>query len=219
MRRYVALLLLALFAAESLAAEKEETKWNLVKDKQGIKVYTRKVKGIDFKAFRGVTTVETSLASLVALVTDVKAAPTWLANCTRCELLQQINARETLTCAFSKSPAWPVKHRDMVTHNVWVRDDDTSMITLRQTAKPDHIPAKKNVVRIKRLECLWQFTPKPDGIVEIVYQSVSDPGGSIPQWLVNSSVVSQPYQTLQKIRKVIKQDKYQQATLDAFDRG
>ena len=219
MRKCVVLLLLALFAGESASAEKEKTPWELVRNKKGIKVYTRKVEGIDFKEFKGVTVVETSLASLVALITDVEATPTWMANCSRCELLKQINGRETITYSFSKSPAWPVSHRDTITHNTLAMDKETSGVTLRQTGKPEYIAPKKKVVRVTKIECLWQFTPLPDGMVQVTYQSVSDPGGGIPQWLVNSSLVSQPYQTLLKMRKVVSQEKYQKATMTALGLG
>ncbi len=222
MRKYIVLvsvLLLAVCGANAQAASKKEGKWKLVRDKKGIQVYTRSVKGSDFKAFKGVTQVKTSLASLVALVTDVEAAPQWLANCTSSQVLEQISPRETITYSFSKSPAWPVKNRDVVTLNVLSMDEATSVVTLKQTGKPDHIPEKKKVVRVKQIECVWQFTPQKDGVVEITYQSLSNPGGSIPDWLVNSSIVTQPYQTLQKMRKTVMKEEYQKATLASLGKG
>jgi ribosome-associated toxin RatA of RatAB toxin-antitoxin module len=218
-RVLVSVLLLAMCGSNACAAAKKEGTWKLVRDKQGIQVYTRTVKGSDFKAFKGVTVVKTSLASLVALVTDVEAAPQWLANCTTSKVLERINARETISYSFSKSPTWPVKNRDVVTHNVLSMDETTSVVTLKQTGKPDHIPEKKKVVRVKKIQCVWQFTPKKDGAVEVTYESLSDPGGGIPDWLVNSSIVSQPYQTLQKMRKAVMKEKYQKATLTPLGKG
>jgi len=50
--------------------------------------------------------------------------------------------------------------------------------------------------------------------VEVVYQVLSDPSGALPAWLVNSSVISQPYKTLLKMKKVVMLDKYQNARLE-----
>ena len=71
----IASILLVVCCLGSFAADKEEVKWELAKDKQGVKVYTRKVDGIDFKECKGVITIKTSLTSLVALVSDANAAP------------------------------------------------------------------------------------------------------------------------------------------------
>ena len=198
---------------ESFAADKKEAKWDLVKDKKGVKVYLRKVEGTDFKEFKGVIAIKASLASLVALVRDVEVTSEWVENCSRSEVLERINAYETYTYSLSKAP-WPVKNRDAIVHNVISLDKATRVVTIRQTAKPDYIPEKKNIVRVQRIEGFWQFTPQEDGSVEIVYQVLSDPGGEIPVWLVNSSLVSQPYRTLLKMQKVVEREKYQNTTLD-----
>ena len=95
------------------------------------------------------------------------------------------------------------------------QDKDTRVVTIKQTAKPDYIPEKKNIVRVQRIEGFWQFTPQEDGSVEIVYQVLSDPGGEIPVWLVNASLVSQPYQTLLKMQEVVKREKYQNVTMES----
>ncbi len=209
----IAIILLALGCSGSFAAEKKEPKWVLAKDKQGVKVYTRKVKGIDLKEFRGVMTIKTSLTSLVALVSDAEAAPHWLANCSKSEVLKQVNPRESYVYSLSKAP-WPVMDRDSIIHTLISQDPTTLVVTIKQTGKPDYIKAKKKIARVKRIQGVWQFTPKKNGEVEIVYQALSDPGGAIPAWLINASLVSQPYDTLLKIPGVIKKAKYQKAKLE-----
>ena len=208
----ISVLLLTACCSESFAADEKETEWVLAKNNKGVKVYTRKVEGIDFKEFKGIITIKTSLASLVALVGDVEAAPDWLANCSKSRLLKRINSTETYTYSLSKAP-WPVKDRDAIVHNVVSQDKRSLAVTIKQTGKPDYIKAKKNITRVKRIEGFWKFTPQKDGDVEVVYQVLSDPGGDIPAWLVNASLVSQPYETLLKMQKVIKREKYQKAKL------
>jgi ribosome-associated toxin RatA of RatAB toxin-antitoxin module len=208
----LSVLLLAVCCVESFAANTKEAKWTLAKNKKGVKVYLRKVQGSDFKEFKGVITLKVSLASLVALVKDFEASPDWVANCSKCEVLERTSANETFSYSVSKAP-WPVKNRDAIVHTVISQDKDTRAVTIKQTGKPDYIPKKKNVIRVKRIDGFWQFTPQKSGEVEIVYQVVSDPGGGIPKWLVNSSLVSQPYRTLLKMKKVVEREKYQNVTL------
>lgn len=209
----ISILLLTACCLDSLAADKKEAKWDLAKDKKGVKVYLRKVKGIDFKEFKGVITLKASLVSLVALVADAEASPGWVANCSKSEVLKQINKNEAYVYSLSKAP-WPVQDRDAIVHHVISQDKDTRVVTVKQTGKPDYIKKKKHIARVKRIEGFWQFTPQENGRVEIVYQVLSDPGGDLPAWLVNSSLVSQPYQTLLKMQKVVKREKYQNASLE-----
>jgi ribosome-associated toxin RatA of RatAB toxin-antitoxin module len=201
----ISILLLAVCCSESFSADLKETEWMLAKDHKGVKVYTRKVEGIDFKEFKGTITIKTSLPSLIALVRDVEASSDWVENCSKSEVLKRINTNETYTYSRSKV-LWPVKARDAIVHNVISVDKDTLVVTIKQTSKPDYIKEKKNVIRVKRLEGFWQFTPQQDGNVEVAYQILSDPRGSIPRWLVNSSLVSQPYKTLLKMQKVVKRE-------------
>jgi ribosome-associated toxin RatA of RatAB toxin-antitoxin module len=209
----ISILLLAAGCSGSFSADPKETEWMLAKDRQGVKVYTRNVEGIDFKEFKGIITIKTSLPSLVALVRDVEATSDWVENCSRSKVLKRINTNETYTYSLSKT-LWPVKARDAIVHNVISLDKDSLVVTIKQSSKPDYIKEKKNIIRVKRIEGFWQFTPQEDGNVEIVYQVLSDPGGAIPKWLVNSSLVSQPYATLRKMRKVVKRDKYQKAKME-----
>lgn len=206
-------LVLAVCCSGLFAAGEKEAKWILAKDEKNIKVYTRKVEGTSFKEFKGVVTIKASLTSLVALVSDAVAAPDWVANCSETKVLEQISTQESYTYSLSKAP-WPVADRDSIVHNVISQDKDTLVVTIKQTGKPDRIKEKKNITRVKRIEGVWQFTPKKDGNIEIVYQNLSDPGGAIPVWLVNASLVSQPYKTLLKLQKVVKRGKYQNATLE-----
>ena len=49
--------------------------WEKAKEKNGITIYTRKIEGSDFKEFKAVMCVKTSLAGLVALFEDIESHP------------------------------------------------------------------------------------------------------------------------------------------------
>ena len=136
----------------------------------------------------------------------------WMQNCSKSELLKPVSPQEAYTYSLSQAP-WPVKHRDSIIHHVISQTPETLAVTIKQVGKPDYIEEKEDIVRVKRIEGFWQFTLQKDGTVEVVYQALSDPGGAIPVWLVNSMLVTQPYQTLLKMKQVVQRDKYQQAKL------
>lgn len=176
--------------------------WELQKDEEGIRVYTREVKGSDFKAYRGVTTVEASPEELAALVNDISSSPEWVATCTKGVLLERVSKRETYTYTINHAP-WPLNDRDAVVRNCFVRDKTTQRVTIKMRGVPGYIPERADLVRVKRLKGCWRFTPLSNGETEVIYEVHSEPGGNIPSWLANSVVVSQPFQTLLNMKKMV----------------
>ncbi len=184
--------------------------WELAKDEDGIKVYTREVKGAEIKEYKAVMNLKTSLSSLVALLKDVPAYKAWIYTTEKSEALKKINPRESIIYSMNNTP-WPISDRDTVFYNSINQDPKRLIVTIKITGKNDYIPEKSNLVRIKTMNGSWRFIPKDNGIVEVNYQMHNDPGGNIPSWFINLVVVKQPFETLMKIKKIIMQDKYQNA--------
>ena len=60
----------------------------------------------------------------------------------------------------------------------------------------------------------WVFTPLTNGMVQVIYQVRVNPGGSIPGWLAGSSSVDTPFVTLKKMRELLKEPTYADASLE-----
>jgi ribosome-associated toxin RatA of RatAB toxin-antitoxin module len=181
--------------------------WDLAKESNNIKVYTRSVEGSSFKEYKGVMQIDATLSSLVALVDDVPAYPKWIHACTKAKVLKGIGQKESFIYTVNDAP-WPVSDRDAVTLNVISQNQATSVVTISISGVPDFIPLKPGLVRVERIKGFWQFSPLADGSVEVVYQVHNEPGGNLPTWLVNSVVVTQPFRTLMNMRERIKDSVY-----------
>jgi ribosome-associated toxin RatA of RatAB toxin-antitoxin module len=73
---------------------------------------------------------------------------------------------------------------------------------------------QQGLVRIKNMTGKWQLTPVENNKVKVVYEMNIDPGGKIPKWLVNAMLVDIPFNTLQKLRSIVKEAKYVNANLN-----
>jgi len=186
--------------------------FTLEKDKNGVKVYTRKIEGSSLKEFKGVTAIKTSLTSLVALMDDTDALPRWLHNCGEAKLVQHINQAERITYTTVKAP-WPVSDRDTVTYSKIVQDPKSKVITIYLKGMPDRYPVQKGRVRVPSLKGFWQFIPNKNGSVTVIYQLHSEPGGALPDALANSTVTDIPYHTLLNMHRIVKEEKYQNAKI------
>ena len=154
-----------------VAAPAKSFAWELAKDADGIRVYTRTIPGSGFKEYKAQVTIRSSLSSLVALVDDIGACPKWIDTCAKGRLLKRINPRESYTYTINHAP-WPVSDRDAVVHNIIRQDPGSRIVTIQIKGISDYVPEKPGLVRVKRRKGFWRFTPLEDGSVRVTYQVI-----------------------------------------------
>lgn len=207
-----ALILIPLLSILCLIYADGKAEFTVEKEKNGVKVFTRKIEGSALKEFKGVTSIKTSLTSLVALMNDTDSYTQWLHECTAAKLVQAINLKERITYTVIHAP-WPVSDRDTVTYSKISQDPKTKIVTIYLKGMADKYPAQSGKVRVPSLKGFWQFIPNKNGYVTVIYQLHSEPGGSIPDAIANSTTTDIPYNTLLNMHRVVKQEKFQTAKI------
>ena len=66
-------------------------------------------------------------------------------------------------------------------------------------------PVTDDVVRIEQLEGYWEILDLNNGYIRLIQQCLANPGGSLPAWLVNSSVVDSPFFSMKAIKKYLEE--------------
>ncbi len=186
--------------------------WSPARDHDGIQVYTRKVEGSPIAASLAVTRVELPLAAVAALILDVPNQHDWIDSVDESRVLQRLNAAASYNYTVSRAP-WPVADRDAVVLTRASRDPATGVVRVESHAAPALIPERKGRVRVRRVDSLWTLTPLGPARTEVRYQVHSDPGGSLPAWLVNAMVTDQPFNTLRNLRRAAAVAPYASASL------
>jgi len=186
----------------------ETGNWKLIKNKDGIKAFTREVKESDVKQVRVTATIKTTLTALVAIVRDVGSHTKWIYRCKKATVLKRNNNTDTYYYNETEAP-WPVADRDIITHAVIKQNKETKIVTITSTGVPNYIPEKKDIVRIKKLNAKWIFVPKPDGTIDVTSLLLIDLGGDLPSWLVNMAIADGPFETVYNMRKEVIKSKYQ----------
>jgi len=186
--------------------------WHLKKFENGISVYTRNSPGSDFKELKSVCSLKTSLSSIVALLNDWDTYPQWVYKCGKSTTLKKISEGELIHYQTVVAP-WPVDSRDFVVNVRLSQDPVSKVVKIVSTCKPDYIPKVDGYVRITEFSASWTLVPQKDGMVEVTYQLLVNPGGYVPAWLVNLAVVDGPYETTLNFRQWVMKDKYQKAVV------
>ena len=176
--------------------------WSLEKDDKGVKVFTRTVKGSDLKEYRAETTIKASVVELTRLLKQPSSLSNWMEGCSSSKLLQQLSEDEFIVHYYNPAP-WPVKDRDSVSKMKFTTQSDGSVKVYIQ-GMPDYIPEQSGVVRVPHLKGFWEFIPQDDQTTKVIQQVHASPGGSIPAWLANTSVIDIPFKTFLNLKKVVK---------------
>lgn len=195
MSRFGRMLFAAALSCASVASRAQD--WQLVKDEEGIQVYLATVPGSSYKAYRGVTTIRASIERLRSLQEDVPASCRWIFQCQEQKMLKFEGAQSWMYSRFSMP--WPVTPRDSVLH-ITTSVTAGGALLRRIQALPDYLPVADGLVRVSRVDGYWSLQPKAGGVVEVVYQAHTEPGGSVPSWLANRFVIDAPFETLQAYR-------------------
>ena len=190
-----------------------ESPWERAKNANGIEVFVRPVPGSAIKEFKAVTEVKGSISSVLALFEDAGSYTKWMYRCTEAKILHHKNDYERITYNVTSSP-WPVEDRDIAVKSVISQNKTTAVVTIALTGLPEYIPAKSRKVRMTKLNGYWLIEPLGNGRLRVTYKLHSEPGGSVPDTLVNSALVDIPYNTLNNLRKMVNQSPYKDAKYD-----
>ena len=205
--------LLLLAAPFVLMAPSQETPWVFKNSKDGVKVYYRKTQGVH--EVKLISSIQTSLTGLMALFMEVETYKTWSYKLLESKVVQKISDTEMTYYSHYDLP-WPLNDRDIIMHTVFQQDPVTKTIIINSVAAPDELPEKAGIVRIKDAKTTWTILPGTDGWAYTEYYIYTDPGGSVPDWLLNMTIDLGPRETIKGIRKQVKKAEYQQAKVPYF---
>jgi len=188
---------LAFVSFETLA----QSSWELDKNQDSIKVYTKVEKGSEFKAFKAVALFNASTDEITKIIKNVDRYSEWYGYTKTAQLLKQekdvqYNYVETIF-------PWPFRNRDMI-YRMSINGANREKIEISIIGIPDYAPDKKGVVRMKKAEGYILLEPIGNK-TEVTYVFHCEPGKNVPPWLANNSIAELPYQTLVGLRAILKE--------------
>jgi hypothetical protein len=202
-------LLFCLLISAICFSQESKFEWQLKKDESSITVYSRKTVNSNFRELKSVTYVKTSLNSIVALLDDWDTYTQWVYKCGESKTLKRISNTELIHYQTVVAP-WPAENRDFVVNVKFSQDEKTKIVTIKSVCWADYIPQASHHVRITEFNACWTLIPLKDGIIQINYQLMVNPGGYVPAWLVNMAAVDG---TMVHFKEWIVKEKYQKAKI------
>lgn len=202
MKKNIALIFLFISNTIFLYAQND---WELSRDENQIKVYTRKDKNSKFKSVKVECNVAGTIEKLVTILKNVDGNLRWVYNTKHTQSVRTISLNEFIYYAETSLP-WPLRNRDVVIDMLFNRDSSGKMLTVKATGMQGEVGEKDGIVRIPYFNGLWEVSAADDGHIIIHYVLAVDPGGSVPAWAYNMFVTKGPYNTFKNLSELLQKE-------------
>ncbi|MCB1189223.1 MAG: START domain-containing protein [Leptospiraceae bacterium] len=187
--------------------------WEKSLEKNDVVVYTRSVSYSSVKEYKAIARVHASLSTVYAVFNDVPNYKNWMHLCKKSKIVKDISLNQKYIY-LEIQPKGPTSPRDVVINaNITQNPKDKELIIQIQSIK-DILPEKNGIIRVPKLKGYYKLKPLKNKEVEITYQQFVDPGGNVPAFLFNTTITSEPYNTLNNLRQETQKAKYQKAKFD-----
>jgi ribosome-associated toxin RatA of RatAB toxin-antitoxin module len=186
-------------ASHATPPQQQVDGWVYERDKKGIKIFTRKGKWGKLRDSKAMMTVAATPDQMLKVLTDFNNYKSWMPRCRKSSVVARLGDNEFIVHMVFNG-TWPVKDRDCVVRIKYEKDPATGVITITETSEPKYIREEADIVRIQQLVATWRLVPK-DGGTEVTNEYSSNPGGNIPDWLVNTQSVDNPYSTFENLQE------------------
>ena len=178
--RFILVVFFTLVLSSTVVAQS----WDFIKEKDGIKIYTRKDVGKSLKSYKGVTDIHAPAAKVFALIEDVNNTDWWDKNLTNIRvLLYEKNKRAQYYLVYDLP--WPVADRDLCVDVTVSIDPLTGVSKITAGPMPGVVPANSDMIRITEYRQTWTVSPAGKELAHVVLEGFVDPAGSIPDWISN----------------------------------
>ncbi len=172
--------------------------WELVKDKDGIKIYTRSTENSKFKTYRGEAIINIGMNEMYRILIDLDNYDQWVYSNSERRLLSETGNGEYTYYSVMSLP-FPFDNRDMTTvMKVSMGQDTIRFVTSLVKGKP----SPKGIVPIAAYEEITTLVKLGEKQVKMIMEGYFEPGGTLPAWVINMFLSEGPYQSLMTLKKL-----------------
>ncbi len=173
--------------------------WNFIKEKDGIKIYTRNQPNSQLKSFKGEITFKADVHKVNLIVGDARNIEWWDKDIIEKRVLA-FEENKMIRYFLVYDVPWPFSKRDLALEAIISIDPRTGDRIVASKPVLNLVPEKDGLVRIKNYWQKWIVHPMDNGFVHVTLEGFVDPGGNIPWWLYNTVITETPMRVMTGMR-------------------
>ena len=176
--------------------------WNLQKDKDGIKISSRKSTTSVFNDIRVELDLPGNTDQLSAILLDVAKYKEWSYATKKSVLIKQLSPGKLIYYTEIEVP-WPATNRYFYASFELKQNAADHSVQVVASNLPDFEPATKDLVKVPFTKGVWNITQKTKNSIHVDYILELNPGGSLPAWVLNLFSTKGPLETFENIKKMM----------------
>ena len=193
-----------------------DSQWKEVKNKKGVRIETRKVKGSPMKEFKSQCIVDAPIEVVYEITSDASTYVNWFADCVEKRVVQKIDDHNYIGYQVVNLP-FPFHDRDTVATVQFITDWDAGRAVIKMNAiKPpddsrygmDKVTKENKRVRMPKMDGIIILIRMAPDKTKMIYQAHVNPGARLPSWVINLFSNAHPYKSLLGMKKEVKKEIY-----------
>ena len=175
----------------------KELTWEKVQYEKGVTVYEATIG--DRIAFRGVGKIMGNPEDLISIIEDSSGWKNWIENLKSGKLIENKNHNHKIFYQAIKSP-FPISDRDVVYESKIFREAPNQVrIEMKSVTHPK---APKSIgVRMNIIFTRYIIETMKEGTMRVTFETLSESGGALPDFLVNWASESYPITLFEGLRR------------------
>jgi hypothetical protein len=199
---FILMFFVTLMLSSSMAAQS----WDFIKEKDGIKIYTRVEAGKTLRSYKGIADINAPAEKIFALMENINNTDWWDKKLTQIKVLLYEKDKRTQYYLVYDLP-WPVIDRDLCVDVTITIDKVTGDRKINAIALNKVIPERNDMVRIKDYRQTWTIIPAGKEMTHIVLDGFVDPAGTIPVWISNMLIIESPIKAINGLREAMRDNR------------
>lgn len=178
--------------------------WIFVKEKNGIKIYTRKEEGEVLKSFRGEAIFNTSFEKISSKL-GTKNNFDWWDEDLRDVRIIDIEENKYISYYLMYPVPWPLSNRDLCAKATITIDEEQKRKIIHAQPIPTAVPERKGCIRIQKFYQKWDVQEIDDEHVNVILEGFIDPAGAVPAWIYNMVITETPLKVMRALRSHVEE--------------
>ena len=192
-------LILLLCCAMSISSANQNDKWKLVKDNNGIQVYTKKAGNSDIVKAKSKTIIKAPMRKVRAKLDDINHRHEWIPFLKISKPLSEYKNNKRIEYSHFYAP-WPATDRDFVYLIELVSETDTQLVYEMASVESNLMPVNQDKIRADLFETIYTLKALDKGTTAVELTYHADPKGWIPNWIINIMQRVLPYKILSNLK-------------------
>ena len=199
--RSLLLITAAIFMLSS--AVQAQDSWQLRRDEEGIKIYSRRPNDGKMIELRLLTQYNATAQQLINTLRDISNYSNWIYGNKKAVIIKKANENDIIYYTEAHLP-WPIADRDLVTELTITPSTPTGSLVIQAKSIQGILAPQPHYIRVPYSLATWHVMPEGSNKINVDYTFSIDPGGSIPNWLVNMTIATGPYKSFLRLRDILK---------------